>query len=204
MQDDNRWECKFWPAGSRPSGSNASHAGHHCGYFRLGRACHTDRQSLDYIPNPVPSVPLHVYNLHLHIMTAPLSLSNARYLIPNWFLERNVKTAAELSVAPDQIIFCTCGDCKETKADDDGEGTDLADEACPERDKAVHDVDEDSVKEVNDSWSSSPAREQCPDEIKYKTFAELRDITAATFAIDRDGKLLRPKGSAVIFRMEKE
>lgn len=137
-------------------------------------------------------------------MTAPLSLSDARYLIPNWFLERNVKTAAELSVAPDQIVFCTCGDCKETKADDDGEGTDLADEAYPEKDEAVHDVDKESVKELNDSWSSSFVRGLCPDEIKYKTFAELRDITAATFAIDRDGKLLRPEASAVIFRMEKE
>lgn len=137
-------------------------------------------------------------------MTAPLSLSNARYLIPSWFLERNVKTAAELSAAPDQIVFCTCGDCKEAKADDDGEGTDLADDEYPEKDKAVHDAEKDGVKELNDSWSSSLAEESCPDEIKYKTFAELRDITAAAFAIDRDGKLLRPEASAVIFRMEKE
>lgn len=133
-------------------------------------------------------------------MTAPLSLSNARYLIPDWFLERNVKTAGELSAAPDQIVFCTCDDCKETKADDDDGGADLADEEYPDKLNGGHDVGEDGVKELNDSWS----RGLCPDEIKYKTFAELRDITAAAFAIDRDGKLILPEASAVIFRMEKE
>lgn len=142
-------------------------------------------------------------------MTAPLSLSDARYQIPDWFLERNVKTAAELSAAPDQINFCTCGECKEAKADDDGGGgADLADEDYPDTpdtpDKAGQHVEKDGVKEPNDSWSSSLARGLCPDEIKYKTFAELRDTTAAAFVTHRDGKLLRPEASAVVFRMEKE
>lgn len=134
-------------------------------------------------------------------MTALLSLSNARYVIPNWFLERNVKTAAELAAAPDQILLCTCGDCKKAKADDDDGGARLADEDNP--DKVGHEVGKGGVKELDDYWISSLARGLCSDEIYYKTFAELRDITAAAFVTGRDGKLVCPESSAVVFHMEK-
>lgn len=113
-----------------------------------------------------------------------------------------MKTAADLSAAPDEIVFCTCADCKEAKADDDGGSADLADEECP--DKARHDAGKDGIKDLNDSWSSSLARGLCPDEIHYSTFAELRDMTAAAFVTDRDGKVVRPDASAVVFRMEKK
>lgn len=138
----------------------------------------------------------------LDIMTAPLSLSDARYTIPDWFLECNVKTPGDLSAAPDQILFCTCDDCKEAKDDDGVSDENIADVECP--DKAGHDAGKDEADEVSGSWSSMLARELCPDEIHYRTFAKLRDMTAAAFVADRDGNLLRPEASAVVLRMEKE
>lgn len=148
------------------------------------------------------SVLLRVYRQHLYIMPAPLSLSSPRYLIPDWFLECNVKTAADLSATPSQIVFCNCADCKEAKADDDGGETGLADEEC--LDKEGHDVGKEGVKETSDSWSSLLAREVGPDELHYRTFAWLRDMTAAAFVADRDGKLIRPDSSPVVFRMERD
>lgn len=144
----------------------------------------------------------HVCRWHLDIMTAQSSLSNARYQIPSWFLECNVKTAADLSAAPDQIVFCNCAGCKEKIADDYDSDADLADEKCP--DEAGHDVEEDGVKELDDSCGSSLGRELCADKIRYSTFAKLRDMTAAALVTDRGGKLLRPEASAVVFRMERE
>lgn len=135
-------------------------------------------------------------------MTAPSSSSNARYKIPDWFVERNVKTPADLSAAPDQIVFCNCACCKEEIAEDEGSGADLADEACP--DKAGHDVEDDGDKELDDSCGSSSGRELFTDKIRYSTFAKLRDMTAAAFVTDRGGRLLRPEASAVVFRMERE
>ncbi|KAK7698020.1 hypothetical protein SLS64_012898 [Diaporthe eres] len=135
-------------------------------------------------------------------MTAPSISSNARYKIPDWFVERNVKTPADLSAAPDQIVFCNCARCKEEIAEDDGSDADLADEACP--DKAEHDVEDDGDKELDDSCGSSSGRELSTDKIRYSTFAKLRDMTAAAFVTDRGGRLLRPEASAVVFRMERE
>lgn len=192
-----------WKQAVRQQCSRSSHAGHHCDYLRLGRPSHIDPQSVTYIPNSVLSVPLYIYGQHFGIMTELLSPSNSRYLIPHWFLERNVKTAAELAAAPDQIVFCTCGDCKEAKADDDGGGgADLTDEE--KHDKSGPEVGNYVVKEINDSCSSSLARGLRPDEMHYKTFAELRDITAAAFVTGRDGRLSFPEASAVVLRMEME
>lgn len=113
-----------------------------------------------------------------------------------------MKTPADLSAAPDRIVFCNCADCKEEIAEDDGSDADLADEESP--DKAGHDVEDDGVKEPDDSCGSSLGRELCTDKIRYSTFAKLRDMTAAAFVTDRGGKLLRPEASAVVFRMERE
>lgn len=156
-------------------------------------------------------------------MTTPPSPSNARYQIPDWFLECNVKTAADLSAAPDQIVLCNCASCKKEIADDYGSDEDSGDEECPdkaERDveedghdakeeghdakEDEHDVKQDEVKESDDSCGSSLGREPCTDKIKYSTFAELRDMTAAALVTDRGGRLLRPEASAVVFCMERE
>lgn len=113
-----------------------------------------------------------------------------------------MKTAADLSAAPDQIVFCNCADCKEKIADDYGSDADLADEKCP--DKAGQNVEEDGAKELDDGCGSSLGRELCTDKIRYSTFAKLRDMTAAALVTDRGGKVLRPEASAVVFRMERE
>lgn len=118
--------------------------------------------------------------------TSSLSPSDKAYVLPNWFLEQNVKTAQDLAATPDQMVFCNCDDCEETKLDDD--------------------VFEDE-EQPGDRPDGLPLQEkdesgQTPDEMHYKTFAELRDVTCASFMPSRNGKLRQD--SAVVFRIQEK
>lgn len=99
---------------------------------------------------------------------------NNAYMLPNWFLQHNVKTSENLATTPDQISFCNCNDCKDTRLDEDPDG----------------------VSEKNEPV-------QARDEVHYKTFSELRDVICASFMPSHNEKLRR-QGSTIVFRMEKD
>lgn len=89
--------------------------------------------------------------------------SEKAYVLPNWFLDQNVKTSRDLATTPDQVVFCNCKDCEETKlAGDEFEG-----------------VEQPGDKSNRVKEKSEPG--QAPDEIHYKTFSELRDVVCGSF-----------------------
>lgn len=115
-----------------------------------------------------------------------LGSSNPAYVLPGWFMERNVKTPLELTRMPNQIVFCDCKDCEEAKADD---------EAFEDEEQWATQTSA-GVKNVGEPG-------QHTDTIHYKTFAELCDTTFLTFAPGDEGKLAFPRDSSVVYRVEK-
>lgn len=107
--------------------------------------------------------------------------SDKAYVLPSWFLEQNVKTAQDLATTPDQMVFCDCDDCEKTKLDEE-----------PFEDGKQSDDKSDGMQEKDDLRNA-------PDDMHYKTFAELRDATCASFMPARNGKL-RPD-STIVFRI---
>lgn len=113
-----------------------------------------------------------------------LGSSDPAYVLPGWFMERNVKTPLELTRMPNQMVFCDCKDCEEAKADDEA----FEDEEQWATQKSA------GVKNVGESG-------QHTDTIHYKTFAELRDTTLSTFAPGDEGKLAFLRDSSVVYRL---
>lgn len=118
-------------------------------------------------------------------MAAPTtSSSDKAYVLPSWFLEHNVKTSRDLATIPDQMGFCNCKDCEDSKlADDKSEGFEQPD---------------DKPNGVNEK--SEP--EQAPHEMHYKTFSDLRDLICASFMPFHNNKLRQE--STIVFRMQEE
>lgn len=124
----------------------------------------------------------HMLAMALENEAPTISSSDKAYVLPSWFLEHNVKTAQDLATIPDQVVFCKCDACMKIKLDDeafqDGEQAD---------DKS------DELQEKDDS-------RRAPDDICYKLFSELRNVTCASFMPSRNGKLRQD--STVILRVE--
>lgn len=117
------------------------------------------------------------------------SSSDSAYVLPEWFMERNVKTALELARVPDQMVFCDeCGrpECKAARADDDDDVREEAEQP-GEKPAVVKGEDEPG---------------QRPEVIHYDTFAKLRDLTCTTFMYGDGEELVLPADSAVVFRLE--
>lgn len=110
--------------------------------------------------------------------------SEKAYALPSWFLEHNVKTSWDLATIPDQMVFCKCKDCEEAK---------LAD-------NAFESVKQSGGKPDGVSETNEPA--QAPDEVQYKTFSELRDVTCASFMHLQNGSL--DQNSTIVFRMQEK
>lgn len=113
------------------------------------------------------------------------SPDETHYNLPNWFLERNVRTAEDLIETPNQIVFCDCNDCKDVK---------IHDNTCFE----IEDQPGDNLGSVQEKNILA----ETPDKMHYKKFVELRDVTCASFIPLHDGKLKRD--SIIVFRMEEE
>lgn len=111
-----------------------------------------------------------------------ISSPDKAYVLPSWFLEHNVKTAQDLATIPDQMVLCKCDACMKIK---------LEDEAF--QDGEQPDDKPDGLQEKDDS-------RRAPDDICYKLFAELRNVTCASFVPSRYGNLR--KNSTVILRVE--
>lgn len=112
------------------------------------------------------------------------SLSEKAYVLPSWFLEHNVKTSRDLATSPDQMVFCNCKDCEDTKlADGESEGV------------------EQPGNKAN-GMNEKSEQGQVSREIHYKTFSELRDAICASFMPFRNNKLRQE--STVVFRMQEE
>lgn len=109
------------------------------------------------------------------------------YTLPNWFLERNVLTSRDLATRPSQMAFCNCADCEEARASDNAtEGTE-------------HPFDKPDVLQENQAQNEPW---QAPDEMHYRTFAELRDVICASFMPFRNGQ--PRQDSTIVFRMQEK
>lgn len=111
-----------------------------------------------------------------------ISSSDKAYVLPSWFLEHNVKTAQDLATIPDQVVFCNGDGCMKMKLDDE-----------TFEDREQPDDKPDGLQEKDDSRHAL-------DDICYKLFAELRDVTCASFMPSRNGKLRQD--STIILRVE--
>lgn len=114
------------------------------------------------------------------------------YTLPKWFMERNVKTAQDLTAIPDQISFCNCDDCKQARLDDEAlEGQQQPDKKTDGGEPGEEEPGEEEPG-GEEPGGEEPGEEepgQNPDEMHYKPFSELHDVTYASLMPSRNGRL---------------
>ncbi|KAK7710623.1 hypothetical protein SLS63_012897 [Diaporthe eres] len=126
---------------------------------------------------------------------------SSRYHLPDWFLERNVKTSADLEGS---VPICQCKACENYKKLYEDEETEVetpASESTSEDPKAedhkAEDPKAEDPKPEEDSHTSSEKHDHdCEDAISYAKFSELRDMVATNML----WRHMRPQDSSVLFR----
>lgn len=99
-----------------------------------------------------------------------MSLESHEYRLPQWFLEHNVKTSFDIKQLDDQIVFCSCKHCGESKVENDP--------LDPEDDDFDSDDDIDSPEHSGEEegQDGAPAVNLVP----HTLFSKLRNLTAET------------------------
>lgn len=117
--------------------------------------------------------------------------SSSRYHLPDWFLERNVKTSSDLEGS---VPICQCKACEKYKKLYEDEETE---DETPASESTSEDPKPEDPKPEEDSHTSSEKHDHdCEDAISYAKFSELRDMVATNML----WRHVRPQDSSVLLR----
>ncbi|KAK3688869.1 ATPase family AAA domain-containing protein 1-A [Podospora appendiculata] len=132
------------------------------------------------------------------------------YLLPAWFLTRNVKILSQLDTLPlpSKIVFTNQDDTQSRDANDAPKSTeidtpvpdDISDKPSDsDNDESTNAASGESTPITTDTTAEKKTLENIDQyEISQDIFSELRDVTAAVFVPDRKGELSQSNPSVLI------